>query len=72
MTKGSDLLVAALENDGVERIFGIPGIGALMVDAAFARDYGLVQACALTFLICVLMVNFLVDSLCAALNPRSA
>src|SRR5204863_4314196 len=24
-TKGSDLLVAALENEGVERIFGIPG-----------------------------------------------
>src|SRR5271166_2098197 len=23
--KGSDLLVAALENDGVDRIFGIPG-----------------------------------------------
>lgn len=25
MTKGSDLLVAALQNEGVERIFGIPG-----------------------------------------------
>src|SRR6202046_2539411 len=25
MTKASDLLVAALENEGVERIFGIPG-----------------------------------------------
>src|SRR3954465_11060238 len=25
MTKGSDLLVQALENEGVERIFGIPG-----------------------------------------------
>ncbi len=25
MTKGSDLLVAALENEGVQRIFGIPG-----------------------------------------------
>ena len=23
--KGSDLLVAALENEGVERIFGVPG-----------------------------------------------
>jgi peptide/nickel transport system permease protein len=56
----------------IERIFGIPGIGALMVDAAFARDYPVVQACALTFLICVLIVNFLVDLLCAALNPRSA
>ena len=25
MTKGSDLLVAALANEGVERIFGVPG-----------------------------------------------
>jgi len=25
MTKGSDLLDAALENEGVERIFGVPG-----------------------------------------------
>ena len=25
MIKGSDLLVAALENEGVDRIFGIPG-----------------------------------------------
>jgi acetolactate synthase-1/2/3 large subunit len=25
MTKGSDILVAALENEGVERIFGVPG-----------------------------------------------
>ena len=25
MTKGSDLLVAALENEGVDRIFGFPG-----------------------------------------------
>src|SRR6187397_3288536 len=25
MTKGSDLLVAALESEGVDRIFGIPG-----------------------------------------------
>ena len=25
MTKGSDLLVAALEHEGVDRIFGVPG-----------------------------------------------
>src|SRR3712207_2224991 len=25
MAKGSDLLVAALENEGVDRVFGVPG-----------------------------------------------
>lgn len=54
----------------IERIFGIQGIGALLVDAAFGRDYPLVQACALTFLASVLLVNFVVDLICAALNPR--
>lgn len=56
----------------VERIFGVPGVGALMVDAAFGRDYALVQACALTFLLSVLLVNFVVDLIVAALNPRQA
>jgi peptide/nickel transport system permease protein len=55
----------------IERIFGIPGIGALMVDGAFGRDYPIVQACALTFLLCVLMTNFVADMVCAALNPRA-
>lgn len=56
----------------VERIFGVNGLGSLMVDAAFARDYPLVQACALVFLVCVLMVNFVIDLICARLDPRRA
>ena len=30
----------------IERIFGIPGMGALMVDATFGRDFPVIQACA--------------------------
>jgi peptide/nickel transport system permease protein len=56
----------------IERIFGIPGIGSLMVDTAFGRDYPLVQACAVTFLVIVLGVNLLVDLVCTALDPRRA
>ena len=56
----------------VERIFGVNGIGTLMVDAAFGRDYPLVQACALTFLAIVLLVNFVVDLICTALDPRQS
>jgi peptide/nickel transport system permease protein len=55
----------------IERVFGIPGLGSLMVDAAFSRDYPLVQACALVFLVCILVVNFTVDLLCQALDPRA-
>lgn len=55
----------------IERVFGIPGLGSLMVDAAFSRDYPVVQACALTFLIAILIVNFVIDLICQALDPRA-
>jgi acetolactate synthase-1/2/3 large subunit len=38
MTKGSDLLVAALENEGVDRIFGIPGEENLDVVESIRRS----------------------------------
>ncbi|MBN8908547.1 MAG: ABC transporter permease, partial [Rhodospirillales bacterium] len=39
----------------IERVFGIPGVGSVMVDCAFARDYGVVQGCAVVFLLIVLL-----------------
>ncbi|MDK3018559.1 ABC transporter permease [Pseudodonghicola flavimaris] len=54
----------------VERIFGIPGIGSLMVDGAFARDYNVLQACTVVFLAIVLLVNVAVDMICALLDPK--
>ena len=56
----------------IERIFGIAGIGSLMVDASFARDYPVVQACTVTFLVIIMAVNVAVDLTCAALDPRRA
>lgn len=54
----------------IERIFGIAGIGSLMVDGAFARDYPVVQACAVVFLVIVLSVNLFVDAVCSWLDPK--
>ena len=56
----------------IERVFGVPGIGSVMVDAAFARDYDVVQGCAVVFLLIVVATNFLVDALCGFLDPRRA
>jgi peptide/nickel transport system permease protein len=41
-----------------------------MVDAAFARDYGVVQGCAVVFLLIVIATNLLVDTICGLLDPR--
>jgi peptide/nickel transport system permease protein len=55
----------------IERIFGIPGVGNLMVDGALGRDFPVVQACTVVFLLGVLLTNFVVDFVCGALNPRT-
>ncbi|MEW5420970.1 ABC transporter permease [Amorphus sp. 3PC139-8] len=54
----------------VERIFGIPGVGSLMVDGAFARDFPVLQTCTVVFLAIVLVVNMLTDLVCMLLDPR--
>jgi peptide/nickel transport system permease protein len=54
----------------IERVFGVPGVGSIMVDAAFARDYGVVQGCAVVFLLIVIVTNFLLDAICGLLDPR--
>jgi peptide/nickel transport system permease protein len=53
-----------------ETVFGIPGVGRLMIDSIFSRDYAVVQG--LTMVLCVLVsVVFLaVDALQALLDPR--
>ena len=54
----------------IERVFGVPGIGSLMIDAGFGRDYPVVVACTIVFLVIVLTVNLVVDLTCTALDPR--
>jgi len=54
----------------IEKVFGIPGLGTLMVSAAFARDYPVIQACTVLFLAIVMIVNLIVDILCAYLDPK--
>jgi len=54
----------------VETIFAWPGLGRLVVEAIFARNYPLVQASVLLYAVTFVMLNFLADSLYGVLNPR--
>jgi peptide/nickel transport system permease protein len=54
----------------VEKIFLVPGMGTLLLDAITARDYVLIQAVVLVFAVAVLTVNLVVDLLYAWLDPR--
>jgi ABC-type dipeptide/oligopeptide/nickel transport system permease component len=53
-----------------ETIFSWPGIGRLLIQAIYSRDYPLVQGCILVFAILYALVNLLVDLLYGALDPR--
>lgn len=54
----------------VERVFVIPGLGSLLLDGVSNRDLLLVQDVVMVLVIAVLLVNFLVDLLYVALDPR--
>ena len=54
----------------VEQVFSVPGIGSLMINSIFQRDFPVVQAVALVFGVMVVLVNLLTDMAYASLDPR--
>jgi peptide/nickel transport system permease protein len=54
----------------IEQIFAIPGIGQLMINSIFQRDFPVVQGVTLVFAVMVVLVNLLADLSYAALDPR--
>lgn len=53
-----------------EQIFGLPGLGQELLQAALYRDYPVIQAAVLFMAIVFLLVNLLVDLLYVAIDPR--
>jgi peptide/nickel transport system permease protein len=54
----------------VEVIFAWPGMGRVIVDAIFQRDYPLVMATSFIFAVLVVLGNLLADVLYAVVDPR--
>jgi len=54
----------------VETVFAWPGIGLLVVDSIFGRDYPVVQGVILVIAVLVVMVNLMVDLIYTLLDPR--
>lgn len=55
-----------------ETVFTIPGLGRLLIDAIYARDYPVVQGCILFISAIYILVNLLVDMLYPVFDPRVA
>ena len=54
----------------VETIFGLPGIGNLTILAITERNYAMVQGAVLVIAVGYVLINFFVDLLYAAIDPR--
>jgi peptide/nickel transport system permease protein len=66
-------LTAALLVSGAvvtETVFSLPGIGSLVVSAVLRRDYPVIQGALLVIAALYVLINFLIDMLYLAVDPR--
>jgi len=56
----------------VETVFTIPGIGRLIVESIYQRDYPVVQACLLVVAVSYVLINMIVDLFYPLFDPRVA
>lgn len=54
----------------LEKVFALPGAGALLIDSIGARDYPVVQAATLIFAALIILVNLVTDVAYSFLDPR--
>jgi peptide/nickel transport system permease protein len=54
----------------MEQIFGIPGMGTLLLDAVNQRDYPIITGVFLVVGLAVMVINLIVDLSYGLLDPR--
>jgi peptide/nickel transport system permease protein len=54
----------------IEQVYALPGVGQLMINSIFQRDFPVVQGVTLVFAILVVLVYLLTDILHSLLDPR--
>ena len=54
----------------VEKVFTLPGVGAMIFDGISQRDFSVVQGVTLVLAILVVLVNVAIDIIYSLLDPR--
>ena len=54
----------------VETVFGLPGVGALMIDSIYRRDFPVVQGITFVLAAVVILTNLGTDIVHSLLDPR--
>ena len=68
----SGMLYALLLGGAVltETVFSLPGMGRLLIESIYSRDYPVLQGTVVVFALEVVIVSVVIDILCAASDPR--
>ena len=53
-----------------EKVFAIAGIGTMIIDGIFNRDFPVIQGAMLFIIVCVALINLLVDIVYTVVDPR--
>lgn len=65
------VLVSLLSgNIVIELVFNVPGVGRLVVDAVFRRDYPLIQGSLILVSLITIVMNLVIDVLYSVIDPR--
>jgi len=54
----------------IETVFTLPGVGALLVNGIYSRDYSIVQGVVIIFVLVVQVINLITDVIYSILDPR--
>lgn len=54
----------------IETVFTLPGMGRLLVESIYSRDYAVVQGCLLVIALLYVLINLVVDLLYPIFDPR--
>ena len=54
----------------LETVFTLPGLGNLLVNSIYSRDYPVVQGVVMMFVVLVMLINLITDILYSLLDPR--
>ena len=67
------IFVAAILGGAIqlETLFSWQGLGQLMYEALNRRDYPVLQGCFFVSTVAVILVNFIIDSIPAFIDPRA-
>ena len=54
----------------IEQVYGIPGIGKLLISSVTSRDFPLTQTLVVYIAVIIVVINFLVDIVIQIIDPR--